>query len=203
MNETKPKMKVLKNEGPNGPIQVQQKGYPQPQPVKTVDENNAKAKDLEKQMMERQAALQKLRYTVKTTMPCLDYLIKDFYQNVRWEGYECYAISESYNELSKVAAKVKPTKTGKVSIKVKPEILEATFHFIKKHFGTGLDSAMNHRLLAEDFSVAMARLNEDRNGLREIAMEAEAAKHGISVEEYKNAAEIQQRAMQNGQQPKF
>ena len=49
----------------------------------------------------------------------------------------------------------------------------------------------------------MSRLNEDRIGLREIAMEAEAAKHGITVEEYKNAAKIQQRAMQQGNQPNF
>ena len=187
---SEPKMKVLKNNGPNGPNGVQPT-------TAAVNENDTKALELEKVMMDRQAELQKIRYTVKTTESCLDYLLKDFYQNVKWEGYECYAISESYREMDKVISKLKPSKTGKCSIKVKPEILEATFHFIKKHAGTGLSSAKNHRLLCEDFSVAMSRLNEDRNGLREIAMEAEAAKHGISVEEYKNAAQLQQRSMEN------
>ena len=35
----------------------------------------------------------------------------------------------------------------------------------------------------------MASMNEDRQELRELAMEAEAAKHGITVEDYKKAAD--------------
>jgi len=200
MNKTTPtKGKVLnfdpsksnKPTGPNGQV----KGQHQP----AFDENNDEASRIEEEMVLRSAAMQKIKYTVKSTETSLDYLVKDFYQSVKWEGYECYAIDESYKEISKEVSKLKPSKTGRVSIKLKAEFLEATFHFIKKHFGTGLESARKHRLLAEDFSVAMARLNEDRAELREIAMKAEAAKHGISVEEYKTAAELQaQTAQQQG-----
>ena len=38
----------------------------------------------------------------------------------------------------------------------------------------------------------MAQMNQDRQELRDMALEAEAAKHGISVEEYTKAAAAMQ-----------
>ena len=63
------------------------------------------------------------------------------------------------------------------------EVLQSTF------VGRQKTTATPHRLLCEDLSVTMATMNEDRQALRELAMEAEAAKHGITVEEYKKAAD--------------
>jgi hypothetical protein len=126
----------------------------------------------------------------------------DFFNNVAWNGYECYAISETNKEMTKIVDRfsTKEFKNNKRSFTLKAEVLEALFHFIKQYTGTGLESASNHRALCEDFSVAMAELNVDRAALRDLAMEAEAAKHGISVEDYKKAANAMH-AQQNAPQP--
>ena len=154
-----------------------------------VREFDPKAMKIEEEMIALQETLAKKKYRIKTTTETFDYLLNTFYKEVKWEGYECYAISETHKEFVKISEKLKPSKTGKVGFTVKPEILEATFHFVKKHNGTGLDSALPHRLLCEDLSVTMASMNEDRQSLRDLAMEAEAAKHGITVEDYKKAAD--------------
>tara|TARA_R100000005_G_C4958327_1_gene176087 strand:+ start:333 stop:920 length:588 start_codon:yes stop_codon:yes gene_type:complete len=169
--------------------------------AKATDENNAKALEIEKQIEETTQKFMKKKYRFKTDESTLNYLMTEFYANVSWEGYECYAISETNKELSKLVEKAKPSKTGKVGISLKPEILEAVFHFVKKHSGTGLKSAMPHRMLCEHMSIAMAELNNDRAQLRDMAMEAEAAKHGISVEDYKKAAAQIQNAPQGAPQP--
>ena len=152
-------------------------------------EFDPKAMKIEEEMHELQEALAKKKYRVKTTTETFDYLLNTFFNEVKWEGYECYAIAETHKEFSKIAEKLKPSKTGKVGFSVKPEILEATFHFVKKYSGTGFKTATPHRLLCEDLSVTMASMNEDRAKLRDLAMEAEAAKHGITVEDYKKAAD--------------
>ena len=154
-----------------------------------IREFDPKAMKIEEEIVALQETLAKKKYRIKTTTETFDYLLNTFYKEVKWEGYECYAISETHKEFSKISEKLKPSKTGKVGFSIKPEILEATFHFVKKHNGTGLDSAKPHRLLCEDLSVTMAQMNEDRKELRELAMEAEAAKHGITVEDYKKAAD--------------
>ncbi len=156
---------------------------------KPMNEFDPKGMKIEEEMIEFQNKLTKKKYRVKTTEETFKWFLNEFYSNVSWEGYECYAISETYKEYSKIAEKMKPSKTGKISFTVKPEILEASFHFIKKHTGSGIKSANAHRLICEDFSVTMADLNEDRKKLRDFAMEAEAAKHGITVDEYRKAAD--------------
>ena len=157
--------------------------------VVAMDEFNNDAMKTEEKMVEMQEKLAKKKYRVKTTEDTFKWFMTDFYNTVSWEGYECYAISETYKEYSKIADKLKPSKTGKVSFSVKSEILEASFHFIKKHTGTGIKSSTMHRAICEDFSVTMAELNKDRTELRELALEAEAQKHGITVEDYKKAAD--------------
>jgi len=162
-----------------------------PEVSKTFNEYDAKAADLEMKMTDLQDSLAKKKYKVKTTMNTFSWMMEHFYQTVKWEGYECYAIAETHKAYKKVFDKAlnNPPKSGKISIQVLPEILEATFHFIKKYDGAGLNVATLHRTLCEDFSVTMAELNKDRTGLMELATEAEAAKHGITVEDYKKAAQ--------------
>jgi len=156
---------------------------------KSFNEYDAKAADLEMKMTDLQDSLAKKKYKVKTTVETFSWMMDTFYSTVTWEGYECYAIAETYKEYDKSFSKAKPTSTGKVTIPVMPEILEASFHFMKKYTGTGRDTAAMHRKLCEDFSVTMAELNTDRKELYDLATEAEAAKHGISVEDYKKAAQ--------------
>ena len=43
-------------------------------------------------------------------------------------------------------------------------------------------------MLCEDFSSAMADLNGDHKLVRDLAVEAEAAKHGITTDEYERMA---------------
>lgn len=160
-------------------------------PIINFDEHNEVAQSFEEQMLEMQENLSKKKYKVKTNVDVLDYLMNEFYQNVQWNGYECYAVSETHKELNKIFEKWKDRefKTEKRSFSIKVEILEALFHFIKGHSSKGLENANKHRLLAEDFSIPMSELNQDRQKLRDLAMEAEAAKHGITVEDYKRAAD--------------
>jgi hypothetical protein len=176
------KLKTMDVSGPNSTTTA---------PIKSTkfDEMDPKAMKVEEDMQAYQAELAKKKYRVKTTESTFKHFIANFYNEVQWEGYECYAISETHKEFDKIASKLKPSKTGKVSFTIKPEILEATFHFVKKHNGSGIESANAHRLICEDFSVTMAELNQDRTKLRDFAMEAEAAKHGITVEDYKKAAD--------------
>lgn len=168
------------------PTNGQAKG---PDVSKSFNEYDSKAADLERDMYDMQDRLAKKKYKVKTTEETFNSLMENFFNTVSWEGYECYAISEAYSEFEKIQAKLKPSKNGKVTFAIKIEMLEATFHFIKKHTGKGLELAKKHRAICEDFSVAMAELNTDRNALMELATQAEAAKHGISVEDYKKAAQ--------------
>jgi hypothetical protein len=165
-----------------------------PKGPKGVDENNQQALELEQQMIDLQTQLSKKKYRVKTTTGTMNYLMDVFYQNVQWKGYECYAIDETYTQVQKVLDKAmdKLAESGKesdkISFTIPVEILEALFHFVKEYVGKGREYAQTHRFLAEDLSVPMSQLNQDRQQLRDLAIEAEAAKHGISVEDYKKAA---------------
>ena len=168
----------------------------------SFNEFDSKAMKLEEATQEFQEKLAKKKYRVKTTVDTLTYLTETFYNNVSWSGYECYAISETHKELTKVTEKfaTKEFTNDKRSFSMKVEVLEALFHFVKSHAGTGLNSAQSHRLLCEDLSVPMSELNTDRTALREMAMEAEAAKHGITVDDYKKAADAMH-AQNNAPQP--
>ncbi len=170
-----------------------------PEVSKSFNEFDSKAAELEIKMTDMQESLAKKKYKVKTTMYTFDWMMEQFYQTVKWEGYECYAIAETHKAYKKVYDKVvaNPPKSGKVSIPVLPEILEASFHFMKKYDGVGLNVATLHRSLCEDFSVTMAELNKDRTALYDLATEAEAAKHGISVADYKKAAQQIQASNEN------
>ena len=172
-------MNVIKNDGPISADQVKTQG---------LTENNEKAMKFEEEMVEKQKELTKKKYKVKTTESTVKYLTGDFYNNVEWNGYECYAISETNSVITKMVSKLKPSKTGKVTLTLTPDILQAVFHFMKGHKGTGIQTAQNHRLLCEDFSSAMADLNGDHKLVRDLAVEAEAAKHGITTDEYERMA---------------
>ena len=195
MSETNTKVIKMKTE-PNGPNSDNPVELKNEITVEGIDENNQKALIVEAQIAKLQDDLAKRKYRVKTTSDCVSYLMNEFYPNVEWTGYECYAISETYKDLKKSTDKAKVSKTGKVGFTMRPELLEAIFHFIKKQPGKGLTLAIKHRELAEDFSLAMAAMNTDRQELRDLAMEAEAAKHGISVDDYQRLAE--ENAPQNG-----
>ncbi len=191
-------MKVV-TPGPNGQLK-------EAEGVSTsFNENDPKALEAEERTQEFQDKLAKKKYRVKTTKSTLDYLLKTFYDNVSWSGYECYAISETNKELTKVTDKfeTKEFTNDKRSFTIKVEVLEALFHFVKSYAGKGLTSAQSHRLLCEDLSVPMSELNTDRTELRELAMEAEAAKHGITVEDYKKAADAMHAQQNMPQQPNF
>jgi hypothetical protein len=169
-----------------------------PEGPKGVDENNSQALEIEQQMHDLQIKLSKKKYRLKTTTDTMNYLMDEFYPNVSWKGYECYAISETYTQVKKVLDKAMDKlaesgkETNKLSFSVPVEILEALFHFVKEFTGNGKDTATKHRILCEDLSNPMAQMNQDRQELRDMALEAEAAKHGISVEEYTKAAAAMQ-----------
>jgi len=179
MEKTLPKLKVIKNDGPETADSVKAKG---------LTENNEKAMVFEEQMVDKQTEFATKKYKIKTSSDAVTYLTEDFYNNVEWNGYECYAISETNSIITKLVSKIKPSKTGKVTLALTPDILQAVFHFMKSHKGTGIESARKHRVLCEDFSTAMAELNNDHKEIRDLAVSAEAAKHGITTDEYERMA---------------
>ena len=91
-----------------------------PEGPKGADENNPQALEIEQQMHDLQIKLSKKKYRLKTTTNTMIYLMDEFYPNVAWKGYECYAISETYAQVKKVLDKAmdKLVESGKETNKL-------------------------------------------------------------------------------------
>jgi hypothetical protein len=105
------------------------------------------------------------------------YLFEEFYPTINWKGYESYAVTESYNQMKGIENE------GSVNGKVRPEIVEAIFHFIKSYVGSGVKSANLFKRMADQFAVTIQEINNDRQELKDISLELIAVEKGISVEQ--------------------
>lgn len=119
------------------------------------------------------------------------YLLERFFDQVSWKGYESYAIAESYKQIKELVKK------NEINGKSKVEIIEAIFHFLKNHIGTGVKDAEIFKQVCDQFAVPMKEINEDRQTLRDLSLELIAAEQGITVEK---AMEELQKAQ--GMQPR-
>ena len=124
-----------------------------------------------------QNQLNSKEYAVLLNAEQTTHLFESVYPNFQWKGYESYAISETYDTL-----KSQVNKKGNLDGKVKVEIIEALFHFLKNHVSTGVDGARFFRQICDQFAISMTEINTDRQNLKDLSLELVATEQGISVE---------------------
>lgn len=120
--------------------------------------------------------LQEKKYALLLESQGVEFLT-EFFDNVKWTGYESYAIDETYRVLNE------SINNDSIDVKFKPEIIEAVFHFMKKYEGRGIKFASNHKYVCDQLSVTINEINKDRQELQGLSLELIAAQHGITVEE--------------------
>jgi hypothetical protein len=167
MAETKkPKMKIVKaEEVTNTPSQNNQTSDP-----KVIEQ-------LREQFDVLQAELTEKNYDILLNSELSEILMTKLYPNFVWKGYESYAISETYRQFEEA-------RNGKgINAKFPVEVIEATFHFLKNHIGTGFELAIPYRQICDQFAIAIQEINTDRQRLKDVSLELVAAEQGIKVEE--------------------
>jgi hypothetical protein len=127
--------------------------------------------DAVKQMLDTKS------YDVFLDSELATFFFETFYPSITWKGYESYAVAESYDRL-----KEQVQKDGALQGKVRPEIIEAVFHFIKSFVSTGVENARLFKRTADQFAITIQEINQDRQDLKDISLELVAAEKGISVE---------------------
>lgn len=120
---------------------------------------------------------EKKQYPVVLDEDTTKYLLNVFFNEIEWKGFESFAISKSYDRISEAVKK------NILNAELEPEIIEAIFHFVKSYQGKGVKNTNAHILLANGFAVAINELNKDRQELKDVALEIQAAELGISVEQ--------------------
>ena len=102
-------------------------------------------------------------------------LINELYPTFAWKGYESYAITETYKQISE------SVKKDTINAKYPAEVIEATFHFLKNHEGKGHTLATNFKLICDAFALPINEINTDRQNLKDLSLELVAAEQGIDV----------------------
>lgn len=102
-------------------------------------------------------------------------LIEEIYPTFTWKGYESYAITETYNQITA------SVKNKEINSKFPTEVIEAVFHFLKSYEGKGVSLAHNFKLTCDAFAVAIQEINEDRQQLKDLSLELVATEQGIDV----------------------
>jgi hypothetical protein len=105
------------------------------------------------------------------------FFFETFFPSIQWKGYESYAVTESYDRL-----KNQVNEEGVLQGKVRPEIVEAVFHFIKSFVSSGIENARLFKRTADQFAITIQEINQDRQELKDISLELVAAEKGITVE---------------------
>jgi hypothetical protein len=96
-------------------------------------------------------------------------------------------VAETYNQLSEMV------KDNKIDSGADAPIIEAIFHFLKNYVGTGVDSAIKFRSICDQFALPMQDINNDRQTLKDVALELTAAEKGITVESLVNSFDPEKR----------
>lgn len=179
----KPKMKVMKAED----VQVMEESAVNANP--SIDP--ARVEELRERFDAFQSQLNEKTYVLNLTDELTNTLLNDLFPNFMWKGYESYAISETYTRLEE-----KRTATG-INAKFSPEIIEAVFHFLKGHVGTGYKLAIPFKQICDQFAVTIQEINNDRQTLRDLSLELVSAEQGIKVEDLVEAMNKHSQQQQN------
>lgn len=115
-------------------------------------------------------------YDVYLDAELTKFFFETFFPSINWKGYESYAVAESHDRLKD------QVKDGILQGKVRPEIVEAVFHFIKSFVSTGIENARLFKRTADQFAITIQEINQDRQNLKDVSLELVAAEKGITVE---------------------
>jgi hypothetical protein len=127
------------------------------------------------------------KYSILLDKEQTNALLNEFYPSFQWKGYESYAVAETYNQLKAMV-------TGDfINSGADAPIIEAIFHFLKNYVGTGVSAATSFRSICDQFAIPMQEINNDRQTLKDIALELTAAEKGITVESLVNSFDPEKR----------
>lgn len=141
----------------------------------TTSTNEVKIAQTQEKFDALQNELNEKGYGVVLDKTLTSTLINDLYPSFEWKGYESYAITETYKQISE------SIKNEEINAKFPVEVIEATFHFLKNHVGKGHILATNFKLICDAFAVSIQEINTDRQLLKDLSLELVAAEKGIDI----------------------
>jgi hypothetical protein len=166
---------------------------------KSSNIDDALIKALEKKFDDAQEASTP-SFVLKMSGDQAAYLSDTVIKNIGWKGLECYAVAKVADDLDGQIAEAQknadidtakakladPAANGDalLSVTLKHDLLEAVFHFIRSHASSGYDEAKKFTAVAEIFVPKVNELTALREATQRAAVELEAAKRGMSPEEF-------------------
>lgn len=138
-------------------------------------ENQAKIAQLQEKFDALENEVNTKGYGVVLDKTLTNTLINDLYPSFAWKGYESYAITETYKQISGAVKK------DAINAEFPAEVIEATFHFLKNHEGKGHILATNFKLICDAFALPVNEINKDRQALKDISLELVSAEKGIDI----------------------
>jgi len=158
-------MKVMKSEE----VQIEQ--------TTNNEFDQAKLDQLQEKFDVLQSTINNKKYDLLLDGELTQVLMTEIFPKFQWKGYESYAVSETYIQLEN-------ERTGKgINSKFPVEIIEATFHFLKNHIGTGFELAVPFKKICDQFALPIQEINQDRQNLKDVSLEIIATEKGINVED--------------------
>jgi hypothetical protein len=152
------------------------------QVVETPQTENAidakRVEELREKFDVLQAELNSKNYDLYLDAELTKVLMGRLFNEFQWKGYESYAISETHSQLTKAV-----NKNGEVQGKFPVEVIEAVFHFLKNHIGTGFELAIPYKQICDQFAMVIQEINTDRQELKDLSLDLVASEQGIKVED--------------------
>lgn len=154
--------------------------------------------ELETKFEAANAAAASAVFTIRMPEPVAKYMAEQFVQGIKWKGLESYALTKATEDLQGIVnAATKVEGSNDVEFTIKHDLLEVVFHFIRNYEGVGYSNAKLLTQIAEVFVKPINELNELRSKTRDAAVEWEAAKHGMTPDQFVAQIEKSQQAKLN------
>lgn len=162
------------------------KGVAKPGAPAHVDPAVLKA--LEDKFEAASSAANSATFTIRMQEGHASFMVNELVQKIKWKGLEAYGLSKATEDLRGiVGAAAKLSESGKpdeVEFTIKHDLLEVVFHFLRNYDGVGYDDAKAVTQVAEVFVKPINELNELRAAMRSAAVDWEAAKHGMTPDQF-------------------
>ena len=142
-----------------------------------IEFDQAKLDQLQEKFDVLQSTINNKKYDLLLDKELTSVLMTEVFPEFQWKGYESYAISETFNQLSA------SIKKDQINDKFPVEIIEATFHFLKNFIGVGFELAVPFKKICDQFALPIQEINQDRQNLKDVSLEIIATEKGIKVED--------------------
>lgn len=143
---------------------------------------------LEGKFQEANDAAANASFTLRVTESAAEHLTGELLQGVKWKGLEAYALTKAAEDLrgivSKAARIASSDGPDELEFTIKHDLLEVIFHFVRNYEGVGYEGAKKLTQVAEVLVKPVNELNELRQRLRSAALEWEAAKNGMTPDQF-------------------